>query len=751
MILLSCVILSFELNTHHLEFLRSEFKIEENRAVGYWIYSNLQPDGSYKHIGAKGEGITCVDDVARVAIFYLRQLETDPEDNFSNNRAKEALDFLLRFQRIDGDFYNFVFEDGTINKNGPTSRANANWWATRAFWAISLGAKVYSKTDPEFANALAIRAKKVLKVLESNFKNNLLKGYTDMSSIMLLGACELYRSIPEKDILKAIETLAEGIIDSLDTSHGELLGFFDEGKEEFNWHGWGSRQIEALVEAYKATANQAYLEYAKKSAEKLFPLIISAGPLYSVSRSIKRFPQIAYAAEVFVNSAARLYEVTGEELYAYYTLLLGAWFNGLNILKSPMIGPDGQGYDGLEITHRNLNSGAESTISALLALQAVKTLPENYQELFEEKKEFLTPAFFLEAEKFNLGLSEAEAENSNIASGGAFVRCKGTTALRTNLLLPKVRYQVFAVIPDFDANTVSISVRYGKEKLKAEKKLSYYGLYKLGSIVGTAVEERLSFGLNPSNGTVAIDTLVFIPSVIGIYLDTSDQTILINNSNETFSGVPRGKCALVPGKAISSGEIFQVAVSCQAVKIKQERDYFLLDLFPLYNNNGIVDANHRRKGNFDNIQGITGASYPLEEIKKNIENGFLLMKDIPFLFSDNGLDNLRTKKQCIKVGLKASELWILGSSDHGDYTGELVIKYKNGQQESFFLGLSDWCGQPKYGERSLQFDYRYDSTGNVEHLNCKLYLQHFKLKGDEIEAISLPDVVTMHIFGITLK
>jgi len=127
------------------------------------------------------------------------------------------------------------------------------------------------------------------------------------------------------------------------------------------------------------------------------------------------------------------------------------------------------------------------------------------------------------------------------------------------------------------------------------------------------------------------------------------------------------------------------------------------------------------------------------------------MKDIPFLFSDNGLDNLRTKKQCIKVGLKASELWILGSSDHGDYTGELVIKYKNGQQESFFLGLSDWCGQPKYGERSLQFDYRYDSTGNVEHLNCKLYLQHFKLKGDEIEAISLPDVVTMHIFGITLK
>ncbi|OAA29162.1 hypothetical protein AT15_04005 [Kosmotoga arenicorallina S304] len=750
-ILLSSVIFSLELEVGHLEFLRSEFKIEEETAIGYWIYSNLQPDGSYKYVDAVGEGVTCVDDVARVAIFYLRQLEANPEDSFANNRAKEALSFLFKFQRTDGDFYNFVFENGTINKNGPTSRAGANWWAARAFWALSLGANVYSDIDPEFSGELAKKSKKVFNVLKSQIENNLLKGYTDMSSVMLLGACELYKSIPEKEVLETINTLAEGIFLSLDTPHGELLGLSDEGKEEFNWHGWGSRQIEALVEAYKATAKTIYLERAEKSAEKVFPLILSAGPLYSIAKSIRRFPQIAYAAEVFINSAARLYEVTGKEIYAYYTLFLGSWFNGLNILRSPMIGPNGQGYDGLEITHRNLNSGAESTISALLGLQAVKTLPEKYQKLFDEKMVLLTPAIFLEAEKLNLGLSEADIENTNIASGGALVRCKGVTALKGNLLLPEVLYRVFAVIPDHYSKEVSVSIRYGKEKVKHDLNMDYYGLYNLGLIMGTAKEERFSFGLNPSNGTVAIDTLAFIPGVIGIYFDNLDQTVIINNSNETFQGISSGNCSILPGKAIKTGETFQDKLPCQSLEIRKENGYFLLELSPLYNNNGVVDSNHRREGNFDNIEGITGASYPFEELKKAVDNGLLTLESIPFLFSDNGMDNLRTKKQCINIGFKATDLWILGSSDHGDYTGELIVKYKDGQQESFMLGLSDWCGTPRYGEKSLQLAFRYDSAGNTERISCKLYLQHFKLKGDEIETILLPDIITMHIFGITLK
>ncbi|AKI98280.1 hypothetical protein [Kosmotoga pacifica] len=750
-IMMTVPLFSIELNIAHLEFLRDEFSIEGERVIGYWIYSDLKMNGTYQHVSAIGEGATCVDDVARVAIFYLRQLKTDPANNFYDSRAREALNFLFKFQRNDGDFYNFVFENGTINKNGPTSRAGGNWWAARAFWALSLGAEVYAKIDSDYSFSLAARAKKVFRVLKRYIKGNLLKGYTDMSSVMLLGACELQRVDPDEKTFEVIQTLATGLLKSLDNSHGELLGLFDEGKKEFNWHGWGSRQIEALIEAYKVTGNEAYLKAAEKSANKLFPLIVSAGPLYSISRNIKMFPQIAYAAEVFVNSSARLYEVTKEPLYAYYTLLLGAWFKGLNLLKAPMIGPDGQGYDGLEITHRNLNSGAESTISALLALQAVRTLPAEYQVLFEEAKELLTPAFFEEAEKFSLGLSDATIENSNTASGGALVRCQGTTALRKNLSLPGVPYRMYISIPSFDTAMFLTSLRYGKEKIKREINLDHYGLFELGTVNGSAAEERLTIGLDPTNGDVEIDALIFVPLVIGIYFETSNQTLVINNSDKDFKGIEPGRFTFLSGKAVSSEISRRVETNGQVVEVIKEGEYFLIDLSPFYNNNGIVNASHRREGNFDNIQGIVGASYPMEEVQKSISGERLRIDGIPFLFSDKGKDNLRTQKQHFEIDLKAQELWVLGSSDHGDYTGELIIQYKNGQQESFILGFSDWCGKPRYGEKALQFSYRYDSTGNRENLNCKFYLQHIKLKGGEIKAIILPDVITMHIFGITLK
>ncbi len=57
-----------QLNLGHLEFLRDEFSIENVTRVGYWIYADRLPDGSYKHADAPGEGVTCVDDVARAAI-----------------------------------------------------------------------------------------------------------------------------------------------------------------------------------------------------------------------------------------------------------------------------------------------------------------------------------------------------------------------------------------------------------------------------------------------------------------------------------------------------------------------------------------------------------------------------------------------------------------------------------------------------------------------------------------------------------
>jgi hypothetical protein len=64
----------------------------------------------------------------------------------------------------------------------------------------------------------------------------------------------------------------------------------------------------------------------------------------------------------------RFYEVFGEQLYLQKMYTAFAWFLGHNHLHQIIYNPSTGGcYDGLEEHHVNLNQGAESTLSYLLA------------------------------------------------------------------------------------------------------------------------------------------------------------------------------------------------------------------------------------------------------------------------------------------------------------------------------------------------------------------------------------------------
>ncbi|MDP1142795.1 hypothetical protein, partial [Klebsiella pneumoniae] len=76
-------------------------------------------------------------------------------------------------------------------------------------------------------------------------------------------------------------------------------------------------------------------------------------------------------------------------------------------------------YDGLERTHRNLNAGAESTISMLLSFQAVQKLPEEIRGYSDERNHLRTPGYVIEAETMDFGLSPARILRDGSVSGGA--------------------------------------------------------------------------------------------------------------------------------------------------------------------------------------------------------------------------------------------------------------------------------------------------------------------------------------------
>src|SRR5690606_18511371 len=142
-------------NLAHLEFLTSEFEVEGESHLGVWIYAEPSPTEAGAYVGreAPGEGVTDLDDVARAAIAYLwHHAATGSEESLE--LARGLLEYVLAMQAEDGEFYNFVFADGTINRLGITSRKGAGFWAARGLWALAEGMRSFAETDPGFSAAL---------------------------------------------------------------------------------------------------------------------------------------------------------------------------------------------------------------------------------------------------------------------------------------------------------------------------------------------------------------------------------------------------------------------------------------------------------------------------------------------------------------------------------------------------------------------------------------------------------------------
>ena len=82
-------------------------------------------------------------------------------------------------------------------------------------------------------------------------------------------------------------------------------------------------------------------------------------------------PQIAYGFNSIYRGLRLLAEITGETIYFQRSEEVFLWFKGNNIANTPMYIPDkGRCFDGINgYSSINTNSGAESTIECLLAIQ----------------------------------------------------------------------------------------------------------------------------------------------------------------------------------------------------------------------------------------------------------------------------------------------------------------------------------------------------------------------------------------------
>ena len=389
LLFISCQTSTFQsVNLAHLEKLCENATIEGRPCTLVHIYSDA-PD--YGWTDAADEGIACVDDAARAAIVYIQACERD-HDPRHIPRIRGLLNFVLALQASDGAFYNFVHQDRTINRIGPTSKKSFTFWAARGYWALATGYAFFKNRDAAFAAQLRsafLQSLPQLKIIMQNYgkyetiRNRayptwLLNRYAaDATSEFLLGAAAFLTVEPESALLPYAQKLAEGVSLMQVTDDAAMQDAFYSWPD--CWHAWGNSQIQALARFSAICANPVWLQQAANSGRRFLAKMLCANWLREYDFVAKRFvvyPLIAYDVRTTALSFLELYRRTGEETYAVLAGLSASALTGNNFDNKPLYdSATGRGYDGLDRKGINHNAGAESTIETLYTLMEIAQVP----------------------------------------------------------------------------------------------------------------------------------------------------------------------------------------------------------------------------------------------------------------------------------------------------------------------------------------------------------------------------------------
>jgi hypothetical protein len=394
-------------NPAHLAHLYQEVRIGEAELGTVWIYCEA-PD--YHLVGDADEGFTCVDDVARALVFYCRAYAVEPSEA-GVQKIRGMTNFLLYMQAENGFFYNFLLPGPQINTTHRNSQAVPNWWSWRAFWALS---ELQLLQAPELAD-LQLLSRPAMDTLVQKMQGLCLPGRdsvvfegmevpaclvdlgADQAGLILMGLANVYQVRPSAPVKSLMLTLGNLLLraqygDADTWPHAAILSWRN------HWHAWGNSQSYALLRAGRVLGHEPFLQAGLKEVRFFYPYCLEKGLPngFSVVREpdslrmtdLQPFPQIAYNLRPMIFASLEAYAVTGDTTFAHTAAALGSWFLGNNPAHQAMYDPStGRAFDGIgAVTEVNRNAGAESTIEALLSLQALESVPQVRTQLLQLSK-----------------------------------------------------------------------------------------------------------------------------------------------------------------------------------------------------------------------------------------------------------------------------------------------------------------------------------------------------------------------------
>lgn len=339
-----------------------------------------------------GSGYT-LDDNARALIAMCRHFEL-ANDEASLKYITIYLKFIKYCQQANGNFLNYVNEKGQFTEqNNSVNLEDSNG---RAIWALgyvrSLSHLLPQELIQEASAIMTNALQDVGKIYSTRAMAFVIKG--------------LHLCIEREDVGDArqlIKVFADRLVQMYRHEKNNEWIWFESYLTYAN-----SLLPEALLCAWLVTGETVYKEIAKTSFDFLLSKIFIGRGIQVISNKSWMHREDPAACKTYggeqpidvaytILALKKFYDVFKEKSYHKKMEMAFNWFLGNNHLHQVIYNPcTGGCYDGLEENYVNLNQGAESTISYLLARLAMDK--SHYVDIHDRQRIHKLEGYFMDPE-----------------------------------------------------------------------------------------------------------------------------------------------------------------------------------------------------------------------------------------------------------------------------------------------------------------------------------------------------------------
>lgn len=302
-----------------------------------------------------------LDDNARALIAFCQHYKMTQNES-DLNYIQIYLDFVEYCERGDEMFMNYV--DYNNNFTSQNAEVNLQDSTGRAIWALGYVVSLAYILPDEIVD-------KAESIIDRTFRH-VEKIHSPRAMAFIIKGLYYYnRSIESRQILRITETLADRLVQM----------YRHESSQDWKWfEGYltyaNSVLPEALLCAYSITGNETYKVIAKESLDFLLSKTFTDSSIKVICNKTWQMKgcengeygeqpiDVAYT----IITLRKFHDIFKERKYLEKMEMAFNWFLGNNHLQQVIYNPcTGGCFDGLEQHNVNLNQGAESALSYLMA------------------------------------------------------------------------------------------------------------------------------------------------------------------------------------------------------------------------------------------------------------------------------------------------------------------------------------------------------------------------------------------------